>query len=152
MYIMIAVIGSCLTGARATSHAFLSFNVSISAGVRGARTAVFEEPCCFCEPMSTTHLERARESYLASCRRRRESRRVWNSTRLWLCGRGRTEVNDPLRRGWRRCHLCSLLKGQKPNVLKGKRLNGRHGVRRLRSRTGFSRSAVFCWVHVVNLL
>lgn len=51
MYIMIAVIGSCLTGARATSHAFLSFNVSISAGVRGARTTVFEEPCCFLLPV-----------------------------------------------------------------------------------------------------
>lgn len=49
MYIMIAVMGSCLTGARATSHAFLSFKVSISAVVGGARTvAVLEDDCCFC--------------------------------------------------------------------------------------------------------
>lgn len=50
IYIMIAVIGSCLTGARATSHAFLSLRVSISSVVGGARTvgldtAFWEEDC-----------------------------------------------------------------------------------------------------------
>lgn len=52
MYIMMAVMGSCLTGARATSHAFLSFKVSISAVVGGARTVAVldEEDCCFLFP------------------------------------------------------------------------------------------------------
>lgn len=60
IYIMIAVIGNCLTGASATSHAFLSFSVSISVAVRGARTAVFEEPCCFWSQVSTAQVKDAR--------------------------------------------------------------------------------------------
>jgi hypothetical protein len=64
MYIMMAVIGNCLTGARATSHAFLSFNVSISVAVRGARTAALEEPCCFCASISTTQFKEVREATL----------------------------------------------------------------------------------------
>lgn len=45
MYIPIAFMGSCLAGARAISHAFLSFSVSICAGVgglRGVATADFD--------------------------------------------------------------------------------------------------------------
>jgi len=45
MYIMIAVMGSCLTGARATSHAFFTLRVSVSSVVGGARTAILEEVC-----------------------------------------------------------------------------------------------------------
>lgn len=37
MYIIIAVMGNDFTGARATSHAFLTLSVSISAGVWGCR-------------------------------------------------------------------------------------------------------------------
>ena len=49
MYIIIAVMGSCFTGAKATSQAFLSLRVSISSVEGGARTAVFEvEETCFC--------------------------------------------------------------------------------------------------------
>ena len=49
MYIMIAVMGSCFTGASATSHAFLSFRVSISSVVGGARVVDFDEDeTCFC--------------------------------------------------------------------------------------------------------
>jgi len=50
MYIMIAVIGNCFTGAKATSHAFLSLRVSISAVVGGARTATLVDVCCFLLP------------------------------------------------------------------------------------------------------
>jgi hypothetical protein len=39
MYIMMAVMGKLLMGAKATSHAFLSFSVSISSGVGGLRCA-----------------------------------------------------------------------------------------------------------------
>lgn len=43
MYIIIAVMGSCFTGAKATSHAFFSLRVSICAVVGGARAdEVFE--------------------------------------------------------------------------------------------------------------
>lgn len=43
MYIIIAVIGRPFTGARATSHAFLSLRVSISSEVGGLRgCAAFE--------------------------------------------------------------------------------------------------------------
>jgi len=45
IYIMIPVIGSCLTGASATSQAFLSLRVSVSSVVGGARTAVLEDIC-----------------------------------------------------------------------------------------------------------
>jgi hypothetical protein len=50
MYIMMAVIGKLLTGASATSHAFLSFKVSISSWVGGFRCKVFEsfDALCFC--------------------------------------------------------------------------------------------------------
>jgi len=45
---MMAVMGSCLTGARATSHAFLSLSVSVSSVVGGVRTAtVLEFADCF---------------------------------------------------------------------------------------------------------
>jgi hypothetical protein len=37
MYIMMAVIGSCLSGASATSHAFLIFKVSVSSVVGALR-------------------------------------------------------------------------------------------------------------------
>jgi len=52
MYIIIAVMGSCFTGASATSHAFLSFSVPISSAVGGARVVVFEEEeeTCFLFP------------------------------------------------------------------------------------------------------
>jgi len=44
---MIAVIGSCFTGASATSHAFLSLRTSVSAAVGGLRTASLEETCFY---------------------------------------------------------------------------------------------------------
>ena len=48
MYIMIAVMGSCFTGASATSQAFLSLSMSISSAEGGARAVVFdEEETCF---------------------------------------------------------------------------------------------------------
>ena len=47
MYIMMAVIGSCLTGASATSHAFFSLSVSVSSVVGAARVVVFLEEICF---------------------------------------------------------------------------------------------------------
>lgn len=43
MYIMIAFIGTCFDGARATSQAFLSFSVSVSTGLDGAAGADFSE-------------------------------------------------------------------------------------------------------------
>ena len=43
MYPMIACIGSCFAGARATSHAFFSFKVSVSLGVG----AFLPEACDF---------------------------------------------------------------------------------------------------------
>lgn len=43
MYIIIPVIGSCFTGARATSQAFLSLRTSIWAVVGAARVMVLEE-------------------------------------------------------------------------------------------------------------
>ena len=49
MYIMKPVIGSCLTGARATSQAFLSLSVSVSAVVGGARMEDLDVDCCFWE-------------------------------------------------------------------------------------------------------
>lgn len=54
MYIIIAVMGSCLTGARATSQAFLTLRVSVSSVVGGARTAVLEETC-FCRFLANGH-------------------------------------------------------------------------------------------------
>lgn len=42
-YIMIAFIGSCFDGARAISHAFLTFNASVSTGFSGVAAA-----CCSC--------------------------------------------------------------------------------------------------------
>lgn len=39
MYIMIAFMGICFEGARAISHAFLSFRVSVSTGLDGAEVA-----------------------------------------------------------------------------------------------------------------
>jgi hypothetical protein len=58
MYIMIAVMGSCLTGARATSQAFLSLRVSISEVVGGARTATVDlEEECFCFMLSWQSIE-----------------------------------------------------------------------------------------------
>jgi hypothetical protein len=68
MYIMIAVMGSCLTGARATSHAFLSLRTSISSLVGWARTTVFEEDCCFCRLVNNRCEEGLKATYLASCR------------------------------------------------------------------------------------
>jgi len=47
MYIIMAVIGSCLTGARATSHAFFNLRVSVSSVVGAARTVAFLEEICF---------------------------------------------------------------------------------------------------------
>lgn len=41
MYIMIAFIGSCFAGAKATSHDFLILRMSVSSGVGGLRV------CCF---------------------------------------------------------------------------------------------------------
>lgn len=41
MYIMIAFMGSCFAGARATSHDFLTLRMSVSSGVGGLRA------CCF---------------------------------------------------------------------------------------------------------
>ena len=50
MYIMIAVMGSCLTGASATSQAFLSLRVSVSSVVGGVRViGDFEDASCFCD-------------------------------------------------------------------------------------------------------
>ena len=50
MYIPNAFIGSCFAGASAISHAFLSFNVSISSAVGALRGVLFElldrESCC----------------------------------------------------------------------------------------------------------
>lgn len=43
MYIMIAFIGSCLAGARASSQDFLSFNESVSSTVGGLRALVVVE-------------------------------------------------------------------------------------------------------------
>lgn len=43
MYIMIAFMGSCLAGARASSHDFLSFSVSVSSVVGALRGCCFEE-------------------------------------------------------------------------------------------------------------
>lgn len=48
MYIINAVIGNCLTGARATSQAFLSLRTSISAAVGGARVTFLETSKFFC--------------------------------------------------------------------------------------------------------
>lgn len=59
MYIMIAVIGSCLTGASATSQAFLSFRVSISSVVGGARTGVLEDTC-FWRTVSASYIDEMR--------------------------------------------------------------------------------------------
>jgi hypothetical protein len=43
MYIMIAFIGSCLAGARASSHDFLSFSVSVSSIVGALRDCCFDD-------------------------------------------------------------------------------------------------------------
>ena len=43
MYIIIAVMGNCLAGARATSHAFLSLSMSVSSTVGGVRRATVLE-------------------------------------------------------------------------------------------------------------
>ena len=43
MYIIIAFMGRALAGARASSHDFLSFRVSVSAVVGGFRAGVLEE-------------------------------------------------------------------------------------------------------------
>ena len=49
MYIMIAFIGSALAGARASSHDFLIFRVSVSSGVEVLRVCVFEVMERWCE-------------------------------------------------------------------------------------------------------
>ena len=42
MYIMMAFIGICFAGARATSQAFFNFSVSVSSGVGGLRALAFD--------------------------------------------------------------------------------------------------------------
>lgn len=43
IYIMMAFMGSCLAGARASSHDFLSFSVSVSSVVGGLRGVCLDE-------------------------------------------------------------------------------------------------------------
>jgi len=52
MYIMMAVIGSCLMGARATSQAFLSLRVSVSAVVGCFRAPCLAAAICFLFPLA----------------------------------------------------------------------------------------------------
>lgn len=47
MYIMIAFIGSCFAGARATSHDFLILRMSVSSGVGGFRVCCFDSAARF---------------------------------------------------------------------------------------------------------
>jgi hypothetical protein len=64
---MIPVMGSCLTGASATSQAFLSLSVSVSSVVGGARTAVLGDTC-FYELLSRAYGSRHREDALCFLR------------------------------------------------------------------------------------
>lgn len=48
-----------MTGASATSHAFLSLSVSVSSVVGGARAATFEEACCFWTHVRIEEFDRA---------------------------------------------------------------------------------------------
>lgn len=54
---MNAVMGSCFTGANATSHAFLTFSVSVSAAVGVFRAVCLAAAICFYHVLVSSFLE-----------------------------------------------------------------------------------------------
>jgi hypothetical protein len=69
MYIIMAVMGSCFTGAKATSQAFFNLRTSISALVGGARMAFEVAADCFWDLLERVYREESEGRECVLCLR-----------------------------------------------------------------------------------